>query len=632
MRRYPIGAEVVTHAGGGRVVDFRLWAPACTSVQVLLEAGPGAPDRIAMVREADGYFSVQSESAGAGTRYRFLLNGGEQGFPDPASRFQPEGPFFASEVIDPVPFQWTDQEWRGPRLEGQVVYEMHIGTFTREGTWGAATAQLEELSRLGISVLEIMPVADFAGEFGWGYDGVDLFAPAHCYGRPDEFRTFVDSAHAVNIGVILDVVYNHLGPDGNYLKKFSPAYFTNRYENDWGDAINFDGPDSGPVREFYITNAEYWIDEYHLDGLRLDATQQIFDSSESHIVREVVSSARNAAAGRRLLIVGENEPQEPKYVRPPEEGGYGLDALWNDDFHHSMVVALTGRYEAYYTDYRGTPQECISAYKYGYLYQGQEYSWQRKRRGTSSLDLDPLRFVVFLENHDQVANSGRGKRLRLLSQPAKFRALTAVLLLSPNMPMLFQGQEFGSTAPFLFFADHDPELAEEVRKGRVEFLSQFRSLSQPEMKKRLTDPADRSVFTRCKLDHGERERNREVYALHRDLIALRRNDACFRIAANRRSLDGAVISPEAFVVRYFGSQHDDRLLLVNLGSDLHLRSAPEPLLAPPEESRWEMMWSSEDPKYGGLGTYPPETGAEWILPAFSALVMAARRKDDSEKG
>ncbi|HEX5430855.1 MAG TPA: DUF3459 domain-containing protein, partial [Bryobacteraceae bacterium] len=236
------------------------------------------------------------------------------------------------------------------------------------------------------------------------------------------------------------------------------------------------------------------------------------------------------------------------------------------------------------------------------------------------------------ENHDQVANSGRGKRLRLLSQPAKFRALTAVLLLSPNMPMLFQGQEFGSTAPFLFFADHDPELAEEVRKGRVEFLSQFRSLSQPEMKKRLTDPADRSVFTRCKLDHGERERNREVYALHRDLIALRRNDACFRIAANRRSLDGAVISPEAFVVRYFGSQHDDRLLLVNLGSDLHLRSAPEPLLAPPEESRWEMIWSSEDPKYGGLGTYPPETGAEWILPAFSALVMAARRKDDSEKG
>jgi maltooligosyltrehalose trehalohydrolase len=380
MRRYPIGAEVVTRAGGGPIVDFRLWAPACTSVQVLLEAGPGAPDRIAMVREADGYFSVQSESAGAGTRYRFLLNGGEQGFPDPASRFQPEGPFFASEVIDPVPFQWTDQEWRGPRLEGQVVYEMHIGTFTREGTWVAATAQLEELSRLGISVLEIMPVADFAGEFGWGYDGVDLFAPAHCYGRPDEFRTFVDSAHAVNIGVILDVVYNHLGPDGNYLKEFSPEYFTDRYENDWGEAINFDGSDSGPVREFYITNAKYWIDEYHLDGLRLDATQQIFDSSKPHIVRDVVSSARSAAAGKRLLIVGENEPQEVKYARSPEDGGYGLDALWNDDFHHSMVVALTGRYEAYYTDYRGTPQECISAYKYGYLYQGQEYSWQKKRR------------------------------------------------------------------------------------------------------------------------------------------------------------------------------------------------------------------------------------------------------------
>lgn len=625
MRRYPIGAEIVTCAGGSRVVDFRLWAPACTSVQVLLEAGPGAPDRIAMARETNGYFSAQAESAAAGTRYRFLLNGEEAAFPDPVSRFQPEGPDFASEVIDQASFQWTDREWRGPREEDQVIYEMHIGTFTREGTWSAATAQLEELSRLGISVLEVMPVAEFMGEFGWGYDGVDLFAPTRCYGRPDEFRRFVDAAHGVGVGVILDVVYNHLGPDGNYLKKFSPAYFTNRYENDWGDAINFDGPDSGPVREFYITNAEYWIDEYHLDGLRLDATQQIFDSSESHIVREVVSSARSAAVGRRLLIVGENEPQESKYVRPPEEGGCGLDALWNDDFHHSMVVALTGRYEAYYTDYRGTPQECISAYKYGYLYQGQEYSWQRKRRGTSALDLDPSRFVVFLENHDQVANSGRGKRLRLLSQPAKFRALTAVLLLSPNIPMLFQGQEFGSTAPFLFFADHYPELAEEVRKGRVEFLSQFRSLGRPEMKKRLADPSDHSVFTRCKLDHEERERNREVYALHRDLIALRRNDSCFRFAASRRSLDGAVISPEAFVVRYFGAHCDDRLLLVNLGSDLHLRSAPEPLLGPPEESQWEMMWSSEDPTYGGLGTYPPETGKEWVLPAFSALVMAARR-------
>jgi len=634
MRRYPIGAEIVTGQDGGRAVDFRLWAPACKSVQILLEGGPGSPDRVEMAPEPDGYFSARSESGGAGTCYRFLLNGEDKEFPDPASRFQPEGPHGTSEVIDPLPFQWTDREWRGPHQEGQVVYEMHIGTFTQEGTWSAATAQLAELSRLGISVLEIMPVADFAGDFGWGYDGVDLFAPSRCYGRPDEFRTFIDTAHALNMGVILDVVYNHVGPDGNYLRQFSPAYFTSRYENEWGEAINFDGPNSGPVREFYIANAAYWIDEYHLDGLRLDATQQIFDSSKSHVVQDVVKHARNTAGGKRLLIVGENEPQEAKYVRSSEHGGYGVDALWNDDFHHAGVVALTGRYEAYYSDYRGSPQEFVSAYKYGYLYQGQEYSWQNKRRGTSCLDLEPSQFVVFLENHDQVANSGRGKRLRLLSQPAKFRALTAVLLLSPNIPMLFQGQEFGSTAPFLFFADHDPKLADKVRKGRAGFLSQFRSLSRPEMKKRLSDPADHSVFTRCKLDHGERERNHEMYALHKDLIALRRTDVCFQLAASRKSLDGAVLSPDAFVVRYFGEKHqghrDERLLLVNLGIDLHLRSAPEPLLAPPDEAQWDMIWSSEDPKYGGVGTYPPETGEEWILPAYSAVVMAARRKGASK--
>ena len=468
-------------------------------------------------------------------------------------------------------------------------------------------------------------MAEFTGGFGWGYDGVDLFAPTRCYGRPDEFRRFVDAAHGVGMGVILDVVYNHLGPDGNYLKKFSPAYFTNRYENDWGDAINFDGPDSGPVREFYITNAEYWIDEYHLDGLRLDATQQIFDPSESHIVREVVSSARSAAAGRRLLIVGENEPQESKYVRPPKKAASGLDALWNDDFHHSMVVALTGRYEAYYTDYRGTPQECISAYKYGYLYQGQEYSWQRKRRGTGALDLDPSRFVVFL------AKSRSGGQLRAREaapaiEPAgeisrAYSGIAALAEYSDAVPGA--GIRIDGAVPVL----RGPlsGACGGGSKGRVEFLSQFRSLGRPEMKKRLADPSDHSVFTRCKLDHEERERNREVYALHRDLIALRRNDSCFRFAASRRSLDGAVISPEAFVVRYFGAHCDDRLLLVNLGSDLHLRSAPEPLLGPPEESQWEMMWSSEDPTYGGLGTYPPETGKEWVLPAFSALVMAARR-------
>ena len=265
-----------------------------------------------------------------------------------------------------------------------------------------------------------MPVADFPGRFGWGYDGVDLFAPTRLYGRPMDFRRFVDRAHALGIAVILDVVYNHFGPDGNYLNLFSAAYFTDRYDNEWGDAINFDGPDAGPVREFFLANAGYWIDEYHLDGLRLDATQQIFDRSDDHIIAAIVRQVRPAGRGRTIFVVGENEPQHARLVRPPESGGYGLDALWNDDFHHSAMVALTGRREAYYSDYRGRPREFVAAAKYGFLYQGQHYPWQRKARGTPALDLPAEWFVVFLQNHDQVANSGTGQRGHALTSPGRF--------------------------------------------------------------------------------------------------------------------------------------------------------------------------------------------------------------------
>ncbi len=320
-------------------------------------------------------------------RYGFRTDTAEKLLPDPASRFQPEGPHGPSEIIDPDTFRWTDQGWRGRPREELVIYEMHVGSFTPEGSWEAAARELPELAALGITCIELMPVADFPGRFGWGYDGVDLFAPTRLYGRPDEFRRFVDRAHAHGIAVILDVVYNHFGPDGNYLRCFSQSYFSDRYKNEWGDPINFDGPDSGPVREFFLANAGYWIDEYHLDGLRLDATQQIFDASDDHIMAAIVRQVREAASGRTTFIVGENEPQHARLVRPPERGGYGLDALCNDDFHHSAMVALTGRREAYYTDYRGAPGEFVAAAKYGFLYQGQRYVWQRQRRGRLALDL-----------------------------------------------------------------------------------------------------------------------------------------------------------------------------------------------------------------------------------------------------
>ncbi len=615
QRRLPVGAEVMD---GG--THFRVWAPRARHVEVAPEdAGPQA-----LTPEGGGYFSGLL-AVGPGTRYRFRLDGGETAYPDPASRFQPDGPHGPSEVIDPRPFPWTDSAWRGSGPRGQVVYEMHIGTFTAEGTWAAAARELPALADLGITILEVMPVADFPGSFGWGYDGVNLFAPTRLYGRPDDFRAFVDRAHALGMGVILDVVYNHIGPDGNYLKPFSEAYFTNRYKNEWGEALNFDGDDAGPSREFFIANAGYWIDEFHLDGLRLDATQQVFDASAEHVLAAITRRARAAARGRATFLVAENEPQHTWLVRGLEKGGYGIDALWNDDLHHSAHVALTGHNEAYYTDYLGSPQELISAMKWGYLFQGQRYKWQKARRGTPALDLPPTCFVTFLQNHDQVANSGRGLRVHALTSPGRLRAMTALILLGPGTPMLFQGQEFASSAPFFYFADHNPELAPLVAKGRREFLKQFPSLALAEVQGRVPDPADRHTFERCKLDHSERGRHREAHALHRDLLHLRRDDPAFR-AQRQRGIDGAVLSPSALVLRFFDEQ-GDRLLIVNLGRDLNLDPAPEPLLAPPEGQAWRLLWSSEAYAYGGCGTPTPEGDFNWRIPGECTLVMAPANEE-----
>jgi maltooligosyltrehalose trehalohydrolase len=609
-RRLPIGAE--PHGDG---THFRVWAPRARTLNVQGATG-GATS---LKPEGNGYFSGVAP-LGPGACYRYRLDD-EQSYPDPGSRFQPEGPHGPSMVVDPEAFRWTDGQWRGVARPGQVIYEMHVGTFTREGTWQAAARELPELARLGITIVEMMPVAEFAGRFGWGYDGVALFAPTRLYGGPDDLRHFVDRAHAVGIGVLLDVVYNHLGPDGNYLAAFAPEYFTDRYANEWGQAVNFDGRDAEPVREFFTANAAYWIDEFHMDGLRLDATQQMFDASPRHVLVDIVRHARAAARGRSILLVAENEPQDARLARAPAAGGYGLDALWNDDFHHTARVALTGRAEAYYTDYGGRPQELVSAVKHGFLYQGQHYTWQRKRRGAVARDLPHAAFVVYLENHDQVANSARGERLHAITSPGRWRALTALLLLGPATPMLFQGQEFSATAPFTYFADQRPDLAGLVRKGRAEFLAQFPSIAAPEISACVPDPGAPATFARCQLDGAERVRHVESVALHRDLLALRREDPVFR-AQGAHGLDGAVLGPDAFVLRFFGAADgDDRLLVVNLGGDLPLPILPEPLLAPPEDARWHVAWSSDDPRYGGCGAAPFDADGPWRLPAQAALML-----------
>jgi maltooligosyltrehalose trehalohydrolase len=577
--------------------------------------------------EENGYFSGAVAHAAAGLLYRFLLDDDPSPYPDPVSRFQPWGVHGPSQIIDPARFEWSDHDWRGVLPRGQVLYEMHIGSFTQEGTWEAACQHLPDLADLGVTVLEIMPVAEFPGRFGWSYDGVDLFAPTRLYGSPDDFRRFVDRAHATGLAVILDVVYNHFGPDGNYLPQFSEDYLTDRYECEWGKAVNFDGPNAQPVREFVLMNAAYWIREFHLDGLRIDATQQIFDASPRHIVAEIAQTVRETAAPRSVLVLGENEPQQARWVLPASEGGCALDALWNDDFHHCAMVAMTGRADAYYNDYRGAAQEFIATAKWGWLYQGQWYSWQRKRRGSPALRLAPTNLINYTQNHDQLANSGSGKRSHLLTSPSRHRAVTAVMLLLPQTPMLFQGQEFAASAPFFYFADHTEEVARLVAQGRMKFLAQFRLLATPEMQARLPDPCDPLTFVRCKLDQNERHTHIEEYNFFRDLLRIRREDPAFA-RQDRGTVEGEVLGPEAFVLRFFGeSPEQDRLLVVNIGRDVHLNPAPQPLLAPPVRRVWEILWTSEDARYGGWGTPPLEQDGVWRIQGETTVILGSANSE-----
>ena len=621
-RRLPVGAE--PQPGGG--VHFRVWAPHAREIAVVLdglEAHASVPLRATpLVGTDQGYFEGLVAEARVGSQYWFRLDDGRC-FPDPASRFQPMGPHGPSAVVDPTTYHWHDGGWSGVPRSRLVLYELHVGTFTAEGTWSAARRELPALAELGITAIEMMPIADFPGRFGWGYDGVDMFAPTRLYGSPDDLRAFIDSAHQIGIAVLLDVVYNHFGPDGCFVQEFSPHYFSEA-ATEWGRAINFDGEHSRPVRDFFVANAIYWISEFHFDGLRLDATQSIADRTDPHILVEIDGAVRQAAGSRVTILVAENEPQHAEIVRSHEEGGYGLDAIWNDDFHHCAIVALTGRREAYYSDYLGTPQELISIAKSGFIYQGQWYAWQEQGRGTPTRGVPPAAFVSFLQNHDQVANSATGARIHTLTSPGRYRALTALLLLGPWTPMLFQGQEFAASAPFQYFADHEPDLAGKVRAGRREFLSQFPSIAAS-LDLALPDPSDVRTFQRSKLDLHERESHGSVLALHAALLQLRSSDPTFS-AVGAYGLDGAVLGPQTFVLRLFGATAadgapGDRLLVVNLGGQCELRLFPEPLLAPPLRTRWTVLWTSEDPLYGGGGYGDVLAPDAWRIPAECTVVL-----------
>ena len=609
----PIGAEP-----GPDSVRFRVWAEGRETVAVVIDGKGEHP----LVAEPDGYFSAIIASAEIGDHYRYRLDGSAELLADPASRWQPDGPSGSSVVCDSDDFSWTDAQWQGVPRHGQVLYEMHIGTFTPEGTWNAAQERLGHLQDVGVTALQIMPIGEFGGRFGWGYDTVLPYAPSHHYGTPDEVKSFVDAAHHHGIGVLLDVVYNHVGLGDRY-GDFSAHYFTHRHPTEWGAGFNFDGRHAAPVREFIVENAAYWIREYHFDGLRLDATQALFDDGPDHIIAEIGRAARLAGGERSIYLAAENQPEERQLIDPPEVGGYGLDAIANDDFHHAAHVALTGHNDFYYRDYFGTAQELVSSAKYGFLYQGQRSDMRDAPYGTFNLRTAPEHFIHFTENHDQIANSARGLRLSGLASPARNRAITVLLLLSPQTPCLFQGQEFATSGVFYYFAGYDGDEAEAVREGRKKSLLDFPSVADPAMTAELPDPAADATFAASKLDWSECGKNNKIVQMHRDLLAMRRSDPAFNVIDNR-AVDGAVLGDTAFVLRFtLPDAGQDRLLLINLGRDLPMGTVPEPLLAPPDGSKWVLHWSSEDPAYAGAGRRPMDTDNFWVLPADTAIVLAA---------
>jgi maltooligosyltrehalose trehalohydrolase len=493
------------------VTRLEVWAPHAGAVEVVL-----GDERIAMERSGESFAATIPDGE---IDYAFSVDGRDP-VPDPRSGHQPDGVHGPSRVVDHQGFEWTDGGWGPPPLRDWVVYELHVGTFTPEGTFEAVIAKLDQLSELGIDAIELMPVAEFPGARGWGYDGVDLYAPHHAYGGPDGLKRLVDAAHSRGIAMILDVVYNHLGPAGNYLREFGP-YFTDKYATPWGEAINLDGPDSDGVRRFIVDNALYWLRDYHFDALRLDAVHAIVDASATHILEQI---AREVAAlsnelGRQLYVIAESDLNDPRLVRRWDEGGYGLDAQWNDDFHHALHALLTGENAGYYSDF-GSVADLARALEKTFVYAGDYSPYRRRRHGRSPEGIPKDRFLTFLQNHDQVGNRARGDRTSALLSTSQLKLGAAVVLLSPYIPMVFQGEEWAASTPFRYFTDHaDPELGRAVSEGRKREFASFGWAPED-----IPDPQAPATFETSKLDWNELDDDphKEILDWHRQLIALRK--------------------------------------------------------------------------------------------------------------
>jgi maltooligosyltrehalose trehalohydrolase len=517
MRRHralPFGAEITTDG-----VRFRLWAPDAAEVALSLEGDRDIP----MAAEPGGWFTLTTVLASAGSRYRYRI--GQALYPDPAARSQPDGVFGASEVFDPHAYGWSDAGWTGVAWERAVLYELHVGAFSQAGDFAGVAGHLDHLAALGVTLIELMPVADCPGRWNWGYDGVLPFTPAQRYGGPTALKRLVDACHARGIGVILDVVYNHFGPAGNFLPAYAGSFFTAKHRTPWGDALNFDGAGAGPVRSYFIENALYWLEEYHFDGLRFDAVHAIVDTSPEPVLAELGRRVRRDLTGRAIHLILENDRNDPTLLGY-ERGGPGpYDAQWNDDFHHALRVVLAGAEGGYYEDYRDDPVGRLGrALAEGFDYQGERSAYRGARRGASSGRLPPSAFVNFSQNHDQVGNHAYGWRLPKFAEPAALRAAAALVLLTPATPMLFMGEEWASAAPFPFFCDFDGDLADAVRNGRLGEFSSFAEFSDAASRARIPDPLTEATFLSAKLDwtRATTPEHAEMLALYRHLTALRR--------------------------------------------------------------------------------------------------------------
>lgn len=585
-----IGAD---YKGNGRC-EFVVWAPLLKSVSLKLAFGSGRI--IPMEMDDKGYRKAEADDVSPGALYLYMLNNKTER-PDPASRFQPEGVHGPSQVIAHNAFVWEDSEWNGLLFKDYIIYELHVGTFTKDGTFGAIIQNLDYLKDLGITALELMPVAQFPGARNWGYDGVYPFAVQNSYGGPNGLKALVNACHKKGIAVILDVVYNHLGPEGNYLRDFGP-YFTDRYRTPWGDAINFDGPYSDGVRKFFIDNAIYWITECHIDGLRIDAIHGIYDFSAKHFLRELKEEVQRQAEmlKRDVYVIAESDLNDVRVVNPLEIGGYGLDAQWNDDFHHSLHTLITGESNGYYKDF-GKTGYLEKAFREGFVYSGEYSEFREKRHGSSTKERPSHRFIVFCQNHDQVGNRALGDRLSRTQSFEKLKVAAAAVILSPYIPLLFMGEEYGETTPFQYFVSHsDEELIDAVRKGRQEEFSSFKWEGE------MPDPQAETSFLDSRIDIGMHKcgKHNTLFRFYRELMRLRKTvPALSNLSKENMEVRGFEDARLLYLRRWFG---DDEVFCI-----FNFSESRADIRLEPNEGIWEKVIDSSSDEWDGCGAVAGNT-------------------------